>query len=353
MQSSSIRPPATNHNKVARYNTALPFSDSASWETFDLTTGISADGWHQDATYDGRYIYFCPYGHDFVRYDTQGSFTSAGSWTKYNLTNVSALQGSKFVGILYDGSRYVHLVPCNNSFPSYSTAIRYDTQGGFTTLGSYTTFDTTLVAARARGFGFGVKAGNYLYFCPWDAGIVATDISGLVVRYNTTLSYTDPASWESFDATAVHADCKGYNGGFYDGTRYVYFAPIEKTRLQVDGYQLLRYDTQGSFTNAGSWANFALTGKWLQAKGFCTATFDGRYGWLVGYGASGGGSRMTVRVDTQGTFTANASYRGVDYAQRVSSVDSRRGFSGAAVCNGSVYFAPNEHNEVMRVPVAV
>ena len=77
------RPPETNKE----------FRNGNSWNTFDPSTngvGINPIGYH-GSIFDGRYIYFTPYGYnnatgsynphgEFLRYDTTKGFQVNGAW---------------------------------------------------------------------------------------------------------------------------------------------------------------------------------------------------------------------------------------------------------------------------------
>jgi len=86
--------------------------------------------------------------------------------------------------------------------------VRYDTQAAFTTLSSWSAFDTATVSPAARGFFGGAFDGRYVYFVPhWDGGA-----DGLVTRYDTQAPFVAGSSWSMFDvgadAVAVRFDAK-------------------------------------------------------------------------------------------------------------------------------------------------
>lgn len=112
----------------------------------------------------------------------------------------------------------------------------------------FSSFSTATVNAKARGFAGAVFDGRYLYLVPSFNG----SFDGLVARYDTTASFSDGASWSTFDTTTVNANAKGYTGAAFDG-RYVYLVPYEPTSA------VARYDTQASFTDGASWSTFDMT----------------------------------------------------------------------------------------------
>jgi hypothetical protein len=61
------------------------------------------------AVFDGRYVYFVPFGFTRVaRYDITAPFGSTSSWESYDVG------GSQFKGGVFDG-RFVYLVPNSGS----------------------------------------------------------------------------------------------------------------------------------------------------------------------------------------------------------------------------------------------
>jgi hypothetical protein len=67
----------------------------------------------------------------------------------------------------------VYLVPEANSSGLDGVVARYDTQASFTTVGSWSTFDTATLNANAITFAGAVFDGRYVYLVPSGAGIVA------------------------------------------------------------------------------------------------------------------------------------------------------------------------------------
>ena len=74
----------------------------------------------------------------------------------------------------------------------------------------------------AKEFFGGVFDGRYVYFVPYDNG---SSYHGNVLRFDTSLPFTNPDSWSAYDAENTNSlDTKGFYGGVFDG-RYVYFVP--------------------------------------------------------------------------------------------------------------------------------
>ena len=158
---------AAYYGGIKRYDTTKVFNQPASWLLYDVGVAVDpkAKGF-QGSVFDGRYLYFIPaFGTVTVRYDTQGQFDSASSWTKFDLTLVNA-GATSFVGGTFDG-RYVYFSP----FPG-ALAIRYDTQQTFAATPSWQVFDLTTKDLGAKGYAGAVFDGRHVYFVP-NKGTVA------------------------------------------------------------------------------------------------------------------------------------------------------------------------------------
>jgi hypothetical protein len=311
-------------------------TQAASWSTFDLSAVSAGAKTFAGATFDGRYVYFAP-ASDVVgtvaRFDTQASFTAAGSWSTFATTTLNP-NAKGFQGAAFDG-RYVYLVPlATAAFTFDGLAARYDTQASFTAPGSWTTFDTATLDANATGFAGSAFDGRYVYLVPDNNG----SSHGIVTRYDTQASFSTAGAWATFDTTTVNASAFGFIHGVFDG-RYVYFAPGNNGAR--DGV-LARYDTQGAFTATGSWSIFDVTTVNTNARGFEGAAFDGRYVYLVPYSnAVSTSDGLVVRYDTQAAFDAGGAWSTFD----TTSVNAKAvGFAGAAFDGRHVYFLPLVNN---------
>ena len=264
---------------IARYDTLAGFTASSSWSTFDVTTiNANANGF-AGAVFDGRYLYLVPAGYTIgdggfttpdgivARYDTQASFTTGSSWSTFDVTTVDQ-KAKGFVGGVFDG-QYVYLVPAD--YAVGGVVARYDAQSGFDATTSWTTFDTTAVDSTAKGFVGAAFDGRYVYFVPYRNGIGTT---GPATRYDTQSGFTTTTSWSTFDLSMVNADVEEFAGAAFDG-RYVYLVPYFHNGGAAS--TLARYDTQANFTNSASWSVFDMTTVNPNAKGFYGAAFDGRY----------------------------------------------------------------------------
>jgi hypothetical protein len=169
--------------EVARYDTSLPFASRDAWSVFNTVALNAKSKGFVGAVFDGRYVYFVPYHNaepqgQVTRYDTKGSFVAPTSWRFYDTTAVDP-SSVGFTGGVSDG-RYVYFVPNNRDGP-HGHLLRYDTEGTFSSARSWRTFDLTSVNPAASGFHRAVFDGRYVYFVPYNNGAP----SGLVVRLAT------------------------------------------------------------------------------------------------------------------------------------------------------------------------
>ncbi|MDO8625833.1 MAG: hypothetical protein Q7K39_00005, partial [Candidatus Magasanikbacteria bacterium] len=298
---------------VVRYDTAGAFTATASWAYFDTAANVNASSkGFVGGVFDGRYLYLVPfyngaYFGQVTRYDTTGSFTSAGSWSVFDTTAVNA-NSTGYAGAVFDG-QYIYFVP--NSLAGdvrHGQIARFDTTQSFTAAGSWSFFNTTALNSNSKGFTYGATFdGRYIYFSPLKTD--NSTYSGLALRYDTAASFSASSSYSFFDATTVNSNSKGFNGTIFDG-RYLYYIP-DRTANGVDQGQITRYDTTGSFVNASSWSVYDMAQVNATAKGFTGAVFDGHYIYFVPFGATG----------TNGLFARQRAYAGgLDSAQSVGKI---------------------------------
>ena len=320
----------TNYDGVvARYDTQASFSSAGSWSVFDAGT-VGARGF-AGASFDGRYVYFVPFIDGVVaRYDTQAGFATKASWSTFDVTTVNA-NAKQFFGSTFDG-RYVYLVPDEVGNAPSGLVARYDTQATFGTAASWTTFDTTSVNANAAGFEGAVFDGRYVYLVPHDGSVVA--------RCDTQASFTASGSWTAFDTTTVDPRATHFQDGAFDG-RYVYFVPYDGATSGL----VTRYDTQAGFAAAGSWSTFDTTTVNASAKGFSSAAFDGRYVYFVPL-QNGAHDGVLARYDTTAAFGAGASWSTFD----TTTVDQHAEFFWGAAFDGRyLYLVPYNYSPLDAV----
>lgn len=314
--------------------------DAPAWlEACDLAAAVDerCKG-YSGAVFDGRYVYYVPLNnggfHGLVtRYDTAGAFSDGGSWSVIDAAQLDE-RCRGFVNGICDG-RYIYLVPFNNGGAS-GTMVRYDTRTQFASPQSWQVFDTTRIHARSQGFVGGVYDGRYVYLVPYQ--LDGPEHHGQVTRYDTHAPFEADHSWQVFDMTRVHADCRGYHAGLFDG-RYVYFCPylIDPDPPHYGG-RVARLDTQQSFTSESSWASFDLATVHEDGRGFVGGALDGRYLYLAPYHNGRERQGQVARLDTKAGFTDPHSWAVFDTC---TVHGNSRGFFGAVFAGRHVYFVPH------------
>jgi hypothetical protein len=273
--------PSTLGGVAVRYDTHADFGSAAAWQSFDITTIDPACTGLFGATFDGRYLYLAPYGQDqapeghAARFDTWGSFTDPTAWSTFDTGTLGA-ENVGFLGATFDG-RYVYYSPYGYQYGHYGPMVtRYDTTGTFTDPGAWSSFDTTSVDPRALGY-FGTSFdGRYQYFLPYFGDGAS---GGLVSRYDTTRPFAAGASWSTFDVSALGV---APAGGVFDG-RFLYLVPnaFQGDTSGKGSGVLARLDTTVEFTSSAAWTTFDVSTLNPQAAGFFGGAFDGEHLYLV------------------------------------------------------------------------
>jgi hypothetical protein len=278
---------------VMRYDTNAPFGAAASWSSFDVQTKLGFKPQFSGAAFDGRYVTFVPYAAStlFVRFDTQAPFTDPASWSTYDPAPLGA-DAVGFAGATFDG-QFLYVAPRDHTL-----LLRHDTRAA---AGSgWDTFEIRQVqSTNLTEFWGGVYDGHAIYLAPND---------GVVVRYDTAKPFASPTSWSKFDTKVFDALGLSFEGGAFDG-RYVYLSPSGGESVTV------RFDTQGTFTDAASWTSFDL-GQVSNKVGILQgAAFDGRFVYLTPWGSRNFKPNTTmVRYDVTAPYDTLSSWRALDLA---------------------------------------
>jgi hypothetical protein len=276
---------------ITRYDTQAAFEMTASWTTFGLNAVAVAPGTDAGAVgpsffgaaFDGRYLYLVP-SHDVLgtvnsvvlRYDTQAGFTTAASWSRFDVATVDP-QAGDYAGTTFDG-RYIYFVPGRTG-----RVLRVDTQGTFAEAAAWSTFDAATASTPASRFSGAAFDGRYVYFVPQTG-------DGILTRYDSQAAFGSATSWEMLAASMLGSTSFSpwnYTGATFDG-RYVYFVPREGS--------VLRYDTQASFVAPSSWQPLNLHDVGLIPGNYRGAIFDGRAVYLIP-----GGLVPVLRFDARAT----------------------------------------------------
>ena len=160
----------------------------ACWSTYHVLPTIASNPSFSGGSFDGRWVYFASFRTGLVvRYDSHASFTADGSWSSY-----APIQGQAYTGVVFDG-RYMYFVP---GFATPVNFIRYDTTADFEASSSWQSFRLSSVQYQGGTFD-----GRYIYFAAYQDS--AANNSGRIARYDTHQGFTSPGSWSTFDATRI------------------------------------------------------------------------------------------------------------------------------------------------------
>ena len=332
-----------------RYDVSLPFDVVGSYETFNLASINAAyTGW-KGATFDGRYVYMVQ-TYDgtagrLLRYDTQASFTSSGSYSIIDLklinTNYTAFQSMAFDG------RYIYTLGYLTAGTRKGVKVRYDTTLAFSS-GNIEIFDTTTVDSSYKGHSDLINGGKYIYYVPYNNDSAPF---GLVCRHKIGGTF-DASSFEYYDLSTINADWVGFYGGCYDG-RYIYYSTYTDS---LGGYSglIIRYDTTKPFNEPGSYEELDRTDFNSNHKTSFGLNFDGRFIYTLPSLTDGGVYHQNIsKIDTTKAFDSNM-MKGFD----ASSIDSNyKGFYGGCYDGKYIYFIPyysgSFHGYFMRIRTSI
>jgi hypothetical protein len=337
---------ANTQGTQVRVDTTVGFGASGSIATYNA--GLGGPSWMRTPGFDGRYLYFPHlYGTTISRYDSlDGGFRSGSAWTTVVAPGPAGVDAAAvaagYLGAIFDG-RYMYFALQDSS----GLVARYDTTADLDGSASWASFATSALSATSGSLRGGTFDGRYVYFAPdlsqpTDGGASAP--TGAVTRLDTRATFTDAASWATFDLTGVQAAASGFSGAIFDG-RYVYFVPASANG-SVRPCVVARYDTTGDFAAAGSWAAFDTSplnsDPSFYTWAFSGGTFDGRYVYFMPTGASQG---VLLRFDTQDAFGDMASWETLT----LSTVDSTASAFNGAVFDGEfVYLMPQGYEDALR-----
>jgi len=273
----------------------------------------------------------------------------------YDPTQESPLGDAEgYHGSAFDG-RFVYFVPNSNSPTRNGVVLRYDTTKTFADYASWEIFDPEHhgVGNNLRGYYGAVFDGTHIYFIPYAR---STGYHGAVMRYDVRKSFGVADSWESFEPSAhgLGTAATGYIGGTTDG-RYIYFAPYYNG---VFHGEIMRYDTRAPFGDVASWEIFdaPASGVGNQGAGFFGAGFDGSFVYFIPLWSATGLNGEFFRYDVSKPFSQASSWSTFDVGIGIGSVNG--GYTGAYFDGRYLYAVPYDaggglySGEVMRFDAA-
>ena len=294
----------SRHGKVLRYDTQGDFTKASAWAAFDagMVDSMGTKGF-VGASFHGGYIYLVPFGYApiahgrVLRYNTKQPFKNASYWSAYDAGKTDGLETKGYYGVARD-NRYIYFAPFNDAKAFHGRVLRYDTQGDFKKAASWSAYDASKTDGMDTiGYKWARWDGRYVYFVPFRD---TKGRHGRVLRYDTQGDFKKASSWSAYDAGKTDGlDTKAYVGAVYD-MRYVYFIPYSGENNTFHA-RAMRYDTKADFKKASSWSAFdASSIGGMVTKGYKGGAFDGRYVYYVPYNNGAMFSGIALRFDTKG-----------------------------------------------------
>ena len=287
---------------------------------------------------DGRHLYFAPLNnggfHGLVlRFEADGDFADPARWSVFDATSVApGCRG--FVDAVFDG-RFVNFVPFHDGQSHHGRLTRYDTLGAFDAPASWSSFDTTRLNSRSRGFVSGCFDGRHLYLSPYQQD--ASTTHGQVTRLDTLGALDDPASWAFFDLTTLHPDARGFHAALCTGDRHLWMVPYFRGPGVYSG-RVARLDLHGRFDDPSAWECFDLAGcdpGWL---GFVGGVHHAGDVYLVPYHDGSDRHGRVLRFRGDAALSDASAWTSFDCSR----VDpGSRGFFGGACDDRSLYLVPH------------
>jgi hypothetical protein len=286
-----------------RFDLTKRLSDRGAYQTFRLgslplrpphlgwITGVHASG----------FAYFVPYGTPIprepwhvphgilLRYDTGKSFTDASAWQWQDLTQLHP-RATGFQSVAFM-SPWLYLVPY---YPGNNLLVRYDVTKPFNDPASYETVELTRLNRNAIGYTGAIVAGDYLVLVPWRKRVDTVNLrrqsASVAAAFDTRKPLAEPASWSFLDLTRLHPEAKGYQFGWFDKNRFVHFVPTHNFATRRPP-PFVVWDSAKPFHHPGSWTVHRSTG----VAASTGAAYDGEHAWLAPFG-SGVGTGKNGRI---------------------------------------------------------
>ena len=287
-----------NNSSLFRYDTTKLFSDSASYDIFDMSS-INIDcGWYSTCVFDGHYIYFIPHKNHsgallnglLTRYDISKPFHNIASYQTFDLSTVNANTVCYDNAIFEQG--YIYFIPKkNDNVGFFGLFMRYNTNLSFTDINSYQFIDLQLSEAGsfAVGFNCAISDGRYIYLFPFANDVSCINTS-LIVQFDTTGPFFDPNfpltqlsySFQTFYSSAVDVDSCLFGSCVFDG-RFIYLTSYFKNNYTDYSSLITIYDTQNQngFISTLSYSVYDISSYDSDYKCVTSSFFDGRYLYFI------------------------------------------------------------------------
>jgi len=179
--------------------------------------------WARGAACVGSFVFFGPSngansGECFLRFEPSKGMGPNDAWETFRFSSLSPLH-HEFLGVVGTQSHAY--------FTRYSNALT-DGGGPFYILrksadspldAGWETQSSTVRNGKATGNVGGVFDGRYLYFAPSPTN---GSTSTVYARYDTLRPFSDPASWDSVEHSAVNVPATSHQGAAFDG-QYIYY----------------------------------------------------------------------------------------------------------------------------------
>jgi hypothetical protein len=338
----------------------LPWNSRSVVTYFDLTTVHPAASFFQGMIFDGRWLYWVPFGDTnsgnispwLAAYDTTLSFTTSSSYQVVSLTVATGSPSAQgFLGAALDAQGFLYLVPQAGAYPQTSgLVVRYDTSKLLSDTTAYSTFDVTQLSSggvsACSGYASACFDGRWVYLCPTRWGTYGGTLTdhGSAVRYDTTKAFADTHSWDYFNLATLPPVNRitGLQTIICDG-RFIYYVPF-------GDIWMARYQIGSPFTSTASWSTLNLTTIVpISEAGLTGATQVGRYIFFTPWlrqptldVPSAVWDSVICRLDAAAAdgFTSGAAWATFDLLTLSTSV-SAQGYQGSVSDGLFVYLVPS------------
>ena len=262
-------------------------------------------------------------------------------FSAFDASRTNGLDCFGFYGAIFDG-RYIYFCPIRstiNRLSVHSNVLRYDTHQEFSDPQSYQAFDARGISDLNTVCYYGAAFdGRYVIFIPRDDGKA---YHSRILRYDTHSDFSDRASWEAYDIGLAHS----HQSSIFDG-RYLYLCPGYSSNEDIPlgehhrSGKIIRMDSSGDFKDKSTYRVFDTQQIEPEAACFDGGVFDGRYIYFVPLSTG-----VALRHDTRGDFGAACDWSRSGFIRRVA---AGRWYVGGLFDGIYVYFVPFGHSRVVR-----